>query len=347
MKGTRVLAVANQKGGVAKTTTVASLGAAMADAGRRVLLVDLDPQGCLTFSLGQDPDKLAVSVHEVLLGDVEPGAALVETAEGMTLLPANIDLAGAEAMLLMRAGREYALKRALAKLGDTFDVVVIDCPPSLGVLTLNGLTAADEVIVPLQCETLAHRGVGQFLRTVNDVQQITNPKLKLLGALPTLYDPRTTHTRDVLLDVADRYDLPVLAPPIPRTVRFAEASASGSSVLAGRKNKGAVAYQELAQALLKHWKSGKALPTFAIERPRSAPHPPERDERIATLFEQLRARGERDHRRFRRLSAHRQEVLADTGDRIADRDAVGDRDHQLAGHQRGRTYRSRRARRPD
>ena len=265
----------------------------MVELGKRVLLVDLDPQGCLTFSLGQDPDKLAVSIHEVLLGDVEPDMALVETSEGMTLLPANIDLAGAEAMLLMRAGREYALKRALTKVAGAapaarsgkraapaaksgtgatsaatsgtghFDVVIIDCPPSLGVLTLNGLTAAQEVIIPLQCETLAHRGVGQFLRTITDVQQITNPDLALLGALPTLYDSRTTHSRDVLLDVADRYSLPVLAPPIPRTVRFAEASASGSSVLAGRKNKGAMAYRELAGALLKHWKSGKALATFA------------------------------------------------------------------------------------
>ena len=258
--------MANQKGGVAKTTTVASLGAAFVAEGKRVLLVDLDPQGCLTFSLGTDPDKLPVSVHEVLLGDVEPNAAMVETPEGMSLLPANIDLAGAEAMLLMRAGREYALKRALAKLGDQdFDVVIIDCPPSLGVLTLNGLTAADEVMVPLQCETLAHRGVGQFLRTVADVQQITNPNLKLIGALPTLYDSRTTHSRDVLFAVADRYDLPVLSPPIPRTVRFAEASASGSSVLAGRKNKGANAYRELAKSLLKHWKSGKKLPTFTPE----------------------------------------------------------------------------------
>jgi len=262
---TRVLAVANQKGGVAKTTTVASLGAAFVEAGKRVLLVDLDPQGCLTFSLGTDPDKLPVSVHEVLLGDVEPNAALVVTPEGMTLLPANIDLAGAEAMLLMRAGREYALKRALAKIDQDIDVVIIDCPPSLGVLTLNGLTAADDVIVPLQCETLAHRGVGQFLRTVADVQQITNANLQLLGALPTLYDARTTHSRDVLLDIADRYDLPVLAPPIPRTVRFAEASASGASVIAGRKSKGASAYRELAASLLKYWKSGRALPTFTPE----------------------------------------------------------------------------------
>jgi chromosome partitioning protein len=168
---------------------------------------------------------------------VEPNAALVQTAEGMTLLPANIDLAGAEAMLLMRAGGVRAQARA-GQGADDFDVVIIDCPPSLGVLTLNGLTAADEVIVPLQCETLAHRGVGQFLRTVTDVQQITNPDLALLGALPTLYDSRTTHSRDVLLDVADRYQLPVLAPPIPRTVRFAEATASGSSVLTGPKEQG-------------------------------------------------------------------------------------------------------------
>jgi chromosome partitioning protein len=175
-------------------------------------------------------------------------------------------------MLLMRAGREYALKRALEKIIGAgrpatsdeadFDVVIIDCPPSLGVLTLNGLTAADDVMVPLQCETLAHRGVGQFLRTVTDVQQITNPGLELLGALPTLYDARTTHSRDVLFDVADRYGLPVLSPPIPRTVRFAEASASGSSALTGRKNKGASAYRELARSLLKYWKSGTALPTF-------------------------------------------------------------------------------------
>ena len=262
---TFTLAVANQKGGVAKTTTVASLGAALAAAGRKVLLVDLDPQGCLTFSLGHDPDTLSGSIHEVLLGDVPTAQVLLDTAEGPRLLPATIDLAGAEAMLLMRPGREYALKRALATVAADFDVILVDCPPSLGVLTLNGLTAADAVLVPLQCETLAHRGVGQLLRTVTDVQEITNPELRMLGVLPTLYDSRTTHSRDVLADVADRYHLPLLAPAIPRTVRFAEASASGSSVLTGRKNKGAAAYRQLATNLLAHWDSGVPLQTIDIE----------------------------------------------------------------------------------
>jgi chromosome partitioning protein len=259
---TTILAVANQKGGVAKTTTVASLAAALHALDRRVLVVDLDPQGCLTFSLGHNPDKLDSSVHEVLTGDAKVEDVLIETAEGIVLLPATIDLAGAEALLLMRAGREFALKRALAPILEDFDVVVIDCPPSLGVLTLNGLTAAQSVLVPLQCETLAHRGVGQLLRTVSEVQQITNPDLALLGALPTLFDARTTHSRDVLGDVSDRYSMPVLAPPIPRTVRFAEASASGATVLSGRKNKGAQAYRELAENLLAYWDGGADLKTY-------------------------------------------------------------------------------------
>ncbi|OZF07238.1 ParA family protein [Rhodococcoides fascians] len=262
---TTVLAVANQKGGVAKTTTVASLAAALHALDRRVLVVDLDPQGCLTFSLGHNPDKLETSVHDVLTGDTPAAEALLETDEGIDLLPATIDLAGAEALLLMRAGREYALKRALAPILDDYDVVIIDCPPSLGVLTLNGLTAARSVLVPLQCETLAHRGVGQLLRTVSEVQQITNSELSLLGALPTLFDARTTHSRDVLGDVSDRYSLPVLDPPIPRTVRFAEASASGATVLSGRKSKGAQAYRDLAANLLEHWENGSPLRTYSPE----------------------------------------------------------------------------------
>ncbi|AVM02307.1 chromosome partitioning protein ParA [Gordonia iterans] len=260
---TRTLAIANQKGGVAKTTSAASIGAALADLDVRVLVVDLDPQGCLTFSLGHDPDALTKSVHDVLLGAEDIADVLLDTDDAVTLLPATIDLAGAEALLLMRPGREYALKRALAEVAQDFDVILVDCPPSLGVLTLNGLTAADEVVVPLQCETLAHRGLGQLLRTVTEVQQITNPELKTLGAVATLFDARTTHSRDVLSDVADRYQLPVLDPPIPRTVRFAEASASGASVMRGRKNKGATAYRELATNLWDYW-NGKPLKTFEL-----------------------------------------------------------------------------------
>jgi chromosome partitioning protein len=246
----RVIAVANQKGGVAKTTTVASLAAALAELGRRVLVVDLDPQACLTFSLGLDPETVEISVHDVLLGRVSPGMAVVATADGVDLMPATIELAGCEAMLLTRTGREYTLRTAVDELRPAYDVVLLDCAPSLGVLTINALTAADEVLVPLQCETLSHRGVGQLLDTVHDVQRLTNRELRVLGVLPTLFDSRTSHARAVLSDVATRYGLPVLDPPIPKSVRFAEAPAAGRSILetAGR-TPGAQAYRALAAQL--------------------------------------------------------------------------------------------------
>lgn len=250
-----ILAVANQKGGVAKTTTVASLGTAYAEMGRRVLLVDLDPQACLTFSLGLDPDTLELSAHDVLLGRVSAAMAIRCTEDGPDLLPATIDLAGAEATLLTRTGREFALRTALHQLLEVaepeYDDVLIDCPPSLGILTINGLTAATGVLVPLQCETLSHRGVGQLMDTVTDVRRLTNRDLAVLGVLPTLYDPRMTHTRDVLDDIALRYALPVLQPPIARSIRFAEAPAAGRSALTtAPRVRGAVAYREVARALL-------------------------------------------------------------------------------------------------
>ena len=247
---TRIIAVANQKGGVAKTTSVASLGAALVEQGHRVLLVDLDPQACLTFSLGVDPDALDLSVHDVLLGRVGASMAILETEDGPDLLPATIDLAGSEATLLTRAGREYVLREALEEVAEGYGFVLIDCSPSLGVLTLNALTAADEVIVPLQCETLSHRGVGQLLDTVHDVQRILNKRLVVRGVLPTLYDGRTNHARAVLADVSERYGLTVLEPPIPKSVRFAEAPLAGRTVLAtASKGKGAEAYREHARAL--------------------------------------------------------------------------------------------------
>ncbi len=248
---TRTIAVANQKGGVAKTTTVASLGAALVELGKKVLLVDLDAQSCLTFSLGLDPDAIELSVHDVLLGRVGAAMAIQQTDDGIDLLPATIELAGTEAQLLSRPGREYALRSALEEVTQAYDVVLLDCSPSLGVLTLNALTAADEVIIPLQCEMLSHRGVGQLLDTVHDVQRILNPSLKVLGVLPTMFDGRTNHARAVLADVSDRYGLQVLEPAIPKSVRFAEAPAAGRSVLstAGR-TRGADAYRELALGLM-------------------------------------------------------------------------------------------------
>jgi chromosome partitioning protein len=246
----RTIAVANQKGGVAKTTTVASLGSALAEQGRKVLLVDLDAQSCLTFSLGLDPDVVELSVHDVLLGRVGASMAILPTEDGVDLLPATIELAGTEAQLLSRPGREYVLRSALAEVDAAYDVILLDCSPSLGVLTLNALTAADEVIIPLQCEMLSHRGVGQLLDTITDVQRILNPGLRVLGVLPTMYDGRTNHARAVLADVAGRYGLTVLEPPIPRSVRFAEAPAAGRSVLAtSRRTRGAEAYRELAGSL--------------------------------------------------------------------------------------------------
>jgi chromosome partitioning protein len=248
---TRTIAVANQKGGVAKTTTVASLGAALVEQGRKVLLVDLDAQSCLTFSLGLDPEVIELSVHDVLLGRVGAAMAIQQTGDGIDLLPATIELAGTEAQLLAKPGREYALRTALEEVTQAYDVVLLDCSPSLGVLTLNALTAADEVIIPLQCEMLSHRGVGQLLDTVHDVQRILNPSLKVLGVLPTMFDGRTNHARAVLADVSDRYDLPVLEPSIPKSVRFAEAPAAGRSVLAtAGRTRGADAYRELAHGLM-------------------------------------------------------------------------------------------------
>jgi chromosome partitioning protein len=249
-KPATIIAVANQKGGVAKTTSVASLGAAFVEQGKRVLLVDLDAQACLTFSLGVDPDEVDKSVHEVLLGHASVADVRVACDDGVDLVPSVIDLAGAEAQLLPRPGREYVLKGVLEEVREDYDVILLDCSPSLGVLTLNALTAAQGLVIPMPCEMLSHRGVGQLLDTVADVQRILNKDLRVLGILPTLFDGRSNHAQEVLADVGERYGLPVLSPPIPKTVRFAEAPAVGRSILAtSRTSKGAKAYREVAAAL--------------------------------------------------------------------------------------------------
>lgn len=248
------LAIANQKGGVAKTTTVASVGAALAELGHSVLLVDLDAQSCLTFSLGIDPEDLEESIHQVLTQGLDPAKVVIETDDGVDLIPATIELARAEAELLTRTGREHVLRAMIETLeegGSTYDWILLDCPPSLGVMTVAALTAADGVLIPLQCETLSHRGVGQLLDTVHDVRRFTNRGLEVWGVLPTLYDGRTTHARTVLETISETYDLDVIEPPIPKTIKFAEAPAAGRSILStSRSSKGARAYREATDALV-------------------------------------------------------------------------------------------------
>ena len=244
------MAVANQKGGVAKTTTVHSLGAALAERGLRTLLVDLDPQACLTYSLGVAPEDLHHSLHDVLVHRVPAEEAVVKAGD-LHLLPATIDLTGAEIYLLSKTGREYALARALDPMKGAYDAVLVDCGPSLGILTINGLTAADEVLIPLQCETLSERGVGQLLETIDDVRNYTNPNVSVAGAIATMYDGRTRLSREVLASVPERHGLEVLPPPIPKSVRVAEAPGTSRSVLEhAPRSAAAEAYRSLASTLV-------------------------------------------------------------------------------------------------
>jgi chromosome partitioning protein len=190
-------------------------------------------------------------VHQVLVEQVAASDAVIETEEGSDLLPATIELAVAEQLLLTRTGRERLLKVALEPLLRSYDFIVIDCPPTLGILTTVALTASDGVLIPLQCETLSHRGVGQLLDTIYDVKKFTNRRLSVIGVLPTFFDGRTTHGRTVLERIGDDYGVAVLSPSIPKSIRFAEAPAVGRTVLStARSTKGAAAYRDLARQLL-------------------------------------------------------------------------------------------------
>jgi chromosome partitioning protein len=245
-----VFAVANQKGGVGKTTTTLHVAAALAELEQAVLVVDLDPQACLTFSLGYDPDVTEPSLNDTVVGRVQLVDTVVQHGE-VDVVPANIDLAGAEVTLLSRTGREYLLRGELHDLLDSYDVVLIDCAPSLGVLTINGLTAADEVIIPVQCETLSHRGVSQLLDTIADVQRLTNRSLQVRGLIATMYDPRTRHSREVLQDLIARYELPLIGPPVRKSVRFAESPTAGTSLFGTSTDvPGMAAYRAIARELL-------------------------------------------------------------------------------------------------
>jgi chromosome partitioning protein len=244
-----VTALANQKGGVGKTTTTINLGAALAEAGEQVLLIDMDPQGSLAVGLGIEPHSRDTTVYNLLMQDgTSIDEALVETGvEGLTLLPANIDLAAAELLLVQEVARERALARVIERLAYRYDRILIDCPPSLGLLTINGLTAAHGVIVPLECEYFALRGMSLLMQTLARVRERLNPDLKLEGIIATMFDGRTLHAREVMERVREAFGDVIYETTIGKTIRFAEAPVAGESILTyAPRSRGAAAYRALA-----------------------------------------------------------------------------------------------------
>jgi chromosome partitioning protein len=247
-----VTALANQKGGVGKTTTTINLGAALAEMGERVLLIDMDPQGSLGVGLGLEPHALEATVYNLLLQDgTTVDDVLTETVvDGMHLLPANIDLAAAELLLVQEVAREQALQRVVGRLLYRYDRILIDCPPSLGLLTINGLTAAHGVIVPLECEYFALRGMSLLMQTLERVRDRLNPQLELEGIIATMFDGRTLHTREVLERVRDAFGEVVYGTTINKTIRFAEAPVAGQPILSyAPRSRGSSAYRELAKEI--------------------------------------------------------------------------------------------------
>ncbi|RKS77873.1 chromosome partitioning protein [Motilibacter peucedani] len=255
----KVISMCNQKGGVGKTTSTINLGAALAELGRKVLLVDFDPQGALTVGLGVDAYDLDRSVNDVLLDrSVTIEDVLVKTNVPLLhLVPANIDLSGAEVALVTEVGREQVLANAIDEVVDDYDVVLIDCQPSLGLLTVNALTASDSVMIPLECEYFALRGVALLVETVTKVRDRLNPDLEIEGILATMYDARTTHSREVLARLVEAFGEKVFQTVITRTVRFPETTVAGEPITSyASTSAGAEAYRQLAREMISRWPTG-------------------------------------------------------------------------------------------
>ena len=248
----QVIAIANQKGGVGKTTTVINLGAALAEMDKRTLLVDMDPQAALSAASGINPYALEKSIFDVLLDSKVSLQEIIHPLKpNLDLVPASIDLASAEMQLISEIGREYALKSALDPIRAQYDFVLIDSPPSLGLLTINVLTAADTTLIPVQCEYLAMRGLRMLLDTIAKVRRMLNPGVEILGILPTLFDTRTIHSREVLEELHNALDERVFDIVIKKSVRFAEAPVIQQSILEyAPKHDGAQAYRELAEVIV-------------------------------------------------------------------------------------------------
>ena len=248
-----VLAMCNQKGGVGKTTTVINLGAALAETGRRVLLVDFDPQGSLTVGLGFNAHELELSVYHLLMdGDVRlPDVLLHTRTSNLDLLPSNIDLSAAEMRLVTEVGREQALARVLRPVLADYDVILVDCQPSLGLLAVNALTAANGVIIPLECEYFALRGVALLQETIEKVRERTNFDLQIVGLLGTMYDGRTLHAREVLQTLVEGWGDTVFHTVIRRTVKFSDSTVAGEPILSyAPASAGSESYRQLAREVL-------------------------------------------------------------------------------------------------
>jgi chromosome partitioning protein len=249
----RVVALCNQKGGVGKTTSTINLGAALTEYGRRVLLVDFDPQGALSVGLGVQPHQLDRTVYDVLMeSSVGLDDVLLKTnVPGMDLVPSNIDLSAAEVQLVNEVAREQTLARALTPALPDYDLVLIDCQPSLGLLTVNALTAADEVVIPLECEFFSLRGVALLIDTIEKVRERLNPRLHIAGILATMYDARTVHGREVFARVVEAFGDTVFDTVITRTVRFPETTVAGEPITTwAPSSSGAQQYRALAKEVL-------------------------------------------------------------------------------------------------
>ncbi|MCC8066240.1 MAG: AAA family ATPase [Lachnospiraceae bacterium] len=248
----RIIAIANQKGGVGKTTTTVNLSACLAELGKKVLTADLDPQGNTTSGLGIDKDDLENTMYELLLQDCAAKDVLIHTdIENLDLIPANVDLAGAEIELIDRKNKEYILRNEMDYIRDDYDFILIDCPPSLNMLTINAMTTADTILVPIQCEYYALEGLSQLMYTVELVQQRLNPRLKMEGVVFTMCDSRTNLSMQVVENVRNNLDTTIYETIIPRNVRLAEAPSHGLPInLYDPRSAGAESYRQLAEEVL-------------------------------------------------------------------------------------------------